>query len=763
MHVPDPGAIMVVRALGLLIGIGHLLVIWVGLRLLFAGQHAKQIWGILFASCLPPLLFLSQYVTNEPLSAALASTSLVVALCLLRKSGSSWRLEVLLGFCIGAALLAKSTNLILIPSVIGALCWKRFFANGSASTCQSADSIGPHQAGAETYGEMSTSPSSSMITMDVTARQIAGRAGAGGRRWMAGVVLILAISAATCGWHYGRVWMRFGNPLIGNWDPKLPFRYWQDPGYGIRENYLRFGACLSDPWFSGFNGFPDAMYSTFWGDGLYSGEVQTKSRPPWNFELMSIGYWLALLPSLALVLGAVMAIRSFLRRPTAEWFMLLATAFLACLAVVYMNVMAPAYSTKSFYALPALLVFCAAGAIGWQTLLGWISRESKAGEVGNLEKGRLNCIGRAIIWVVFGTWAITSYCSFWILRSSIALGCSQAVALMESGRSSEAENVLLRRLAANPESASLRCLLASILNSSGDAAGAATQASKVLESNPDYTAAHFELATALDVLQSGAEALVHARRATTLAPTFGPSWRLLAQLLFRAESYEQAASAAREGLACTPYDPDLRFVLGCSETALGQSPEADEQLDLAFKIKPNWPVAHGQLGIILLRQGQHERAVSEFNEAIRLDPTNGMAHCRLAIARDAQHHPEQAIEEYLNAIQLMPDCVPALNNFAWIRATHPESKFRNGAEAVRLATGACQATGEREPIYLGTLAAAYAEAGRFEEAVAAATKARDLALLTGDADLAEKNRKLIQQFTARQPFRDSLGPGPASK
>ena len=84
--------------------------------------------------------------------------------------------------------------------------------------------------------------------------------------------------------------------------------------------------------------------------------------------------------------------------------------------------------------------------------------------------------------------------------------------------------------------------------------------------------------------------------------------------------------------------------------------------------------------------------------------------------------------------------------------------MRDGAEAVRLAEQACRVTSYKEPMMIGTLAAAYAEAGRFEEAVTAATKARALALAGGQKDLAEKNQQLIELFSARQPYRETAQP-----
>jgi protein O-mannosyl-transferase len=105
-------------------------------------------------------------------------------------------------------------------------------------------------------------------------------------------------------------------------------------------------------------------------------------------------------------------------------------------------------------------------------------------------------------------------------------------------------------------------------------------------------------------------------------------------------------------------------------------------------------------------------------------------------------------------LALQPDSVEALNNLAWILAANPDQEMRDGPEAVSIAERACELTQHREPVLLGTLAAAYAEAGRFAEAVATAEKARDLALTAGQTAVAETNRRLLELYRAGKPYHE---------
>jgi hypothetical protein len=109
----------------------------------------------------------------------------------------------------------------------------------------------------------------------------------------------------------------------------------------------------------------------------------------------------------------------------------------------------------------------------------------------------------------------------------------------------------------------------------------------------------------------------------------------------------------------------------------------------------------------------------------------------------------------MDTLRLKPDHVMALYKLAWIRAAHPQAEFRNGPEAVRLAQRACELTHYQAPAPLETLAAAYAEAERFDDAVAIAARARQLALAGGQPELAERPLKMLKFFADRKPYREA--------
>jgi hypothetical protein len=119
-----------------------------------------------------------------------------------------------------------------------------------------------------------------------------------------------------------------------------------------------------------------------------------------------------------------------------------------------------------------------------------------------------------------------------------------------------------------------------------------------------------------------------------------------------------------------------------------------------------------------------------------------------------------AISHYQRVLELDTNSVPALNNLAWLRATAPDPSLRNGPEAVRLAERVCQQTQYKDAFLIGTLAAAYAEAGRFDDAVVTAQKACAVALAQGQTEIAASNEQLLELYKSGRAFHQEAQPAP---
>lgn len=188
----------------------------------------------------------------------------------------------------------------------------------------------------------------------------------------------------------------------------------------------------------------------------------------------------------------------------------------------------------------------------------------------------------------------------------------------------------------------------------------------------------------------------------------------------------------------------------------GKLTEALEYSRVALQLNPKSPSAHDSLGIILIQLGRFDEAKTEFAEALRLDATYAPAHFQLGRALLKQGRDAEALPPFREALRLEPDNFPMLLQVARVLAGDENPQARNGAEAVVLAQRAAQLAGGEQPVVLDTLAAAYAEAGRFDEAVQTQQRAVELARASGSNDDMPAMQQRLELYQSRQPWRESF-------
>ena len=224
-------------------------------------------------------------------------------------------------------------------------------------------------------------------------------------------------------------------------------------------------------------------------------------------------------------------------------------------------------------------------------------------------------------------------------------------------------------------------------------------------------------------------------------------------LLAEQGKYDAAREQFEASLKLNPRNPQAHSNLGRLLAMDKRLPEAESHLNAALDIKPLDPDAHRSLGGILLRAGRVREAIAQLREAQRIEPALE-TQLQLAGVLRGTGQARDALAEYRQIIASKPDCAEALNNLAWLLATAADAGLRDGAEAVRLAERANRLAQGKDVIPLGTLAAAYAESGRFEEAVTTARKGLDLATAAGDARMADLSRQLLRLYQAGRPFHE---------
>lgn len=333
-------------------------------------------------------------------------------------------------------------------------------------------------------------------------------------------------------------------------------------------------------------------------------------------------------------------------------------------------------------------------------------------------------------------------------------------ALLEQGRRDEGIRHLEEALRINPASAKAHNNLANELVARGETQQAIKHYEEALQIRPEQAATHSNLGNALMAEGRKEEAIEHYREALRIDPEFVLAHNNLGLAIARQGRGDEAIALIREALRLDPGYADGHYNLGALLAGQGRLEEAIYHYREAVRINPMYAGAHYELGAIAVRQGKQTEAVTRFRSALAADSEHPEAHRSLALALADQGRHEEAVAHYLEAIRLRPDDPGAYNNLAWIRATHPDPELRNGAEAVRLAERACALWKDREPNLLETLAAAYAEAGRFPEAVATLEEAITLVTPAGAEDLLPALEKQLQGYGADIPYREVNESGP---
>src|SRR5262249_27388319 len=147
----------------------------------------------------------------------------------------------------------------------------------------------------------------------------------------------------------------------------------------------------------------------------------------------------------------------------------------------------------------------------------------------------------------------------------------------------------------------------------------------------------------------------------------------------------------------------------------------------------------------------YDRAAANFAKAIDLDPEEAGPYVGRAMAHQHKKEFAQAVKDFDAALRREPQDARICNNLAWLLATCPDAAVRDGNQAVLQATKACELTKWKDARSVGTLAAACAEAGQFDEAVTWQKKALELGSKDPEAEAAV--RKRLQLYEERKPYR----------
>lgn len=254
-------------------------------------------------------------------------------------------------------------------------------------------------------------------------------------------------------------------------------------------------------------------------------------------------------------------------------------------------------------------------------------------------------------------------------------------------------------------------------------------------------------------MQAGhvAEALPHYRESVRIWPTFWDSHNKLGAALGATGHWDQAV-VELERAAVLSQDPGVQHNLGFAYLMLGRVDDALPHFDAALRADPDDVRSLTHRGLALRAKQRFAEAEEDLRHAARLTPADADVHRELAVTCIVAGDVAEGLQQYGEILARDPDDLDALNNVAWIRATHARAEVRDGREAVRMAERARDKSPVPVAILYSTLAAAYAEAGRMPDAVAAGERAVALAKQDGDSVAIRHDEEQLARYRAGQPF-----------
>ena len=394
------------------------------------------------------------------------------------------------------------------------------------------------------------------------------------------------------------------------------------------------------------------------------------------------------------------------------------------------------------------------------------------------------------------TWAAAELCAGWRHRRMVLGGCATVILLalifcarVQTSYWRNSESLWAHTLACTPDNAIAHNSLGVTLLQKGKVDEAIIHYQKALQITPDYPLAYINLGNALLRKGNVDEAIVHYLKALQITPDYAEAYINLGNALLQKGDVDEAITCFQKALQIKPdyagtyynlgnallqkgnvdeaiihyqkalqIKPDLaeaHYNLGNALIKKGNMDEAIVHYQKALQIKSDYAEAHINLGNALNIKGSVDEAIVHFQKALQIKPDYAEAHINLGNALNKKGSVDEAIVHYQKALQIKPDSSDVLNNLAWLLATCPDAHIRDGVQAVKYAGRACELTHYGVTSFVSTLAAAYAEAGRFDDAMAAAEKACTLASAAGEQGLLKRNQELLVLYRAHQPYHEA--------
>lgn len=385
-------------------------------------------------------------------------------------------------------------------------------------------------------------------------------------------------------------------------------------------------------------------------------------------------------------------------------------------------------------------------------------------------------------------------CELWPRRRSLlafalaTAGCFLFLTFRQSGYWRNSQVLFEHAFKIDPANHMAIAVLGSLDARQGNLPAAKDKFLQSLALRPGYPEAIFFLANTFETAGQWTQAIAEYKKILWYKPILAQTEFHLALCLANAGSSDEAIKHYRAALS---FNPD--FSLAHNNLAVllqshGDFANAISHYSAALKLNPDLPQAHNNLGILFLQNGRLDEGIAHLRQALRLNPENRETLINLAMALNQRENwPEAealfakivpsgisdpnilfqygkslahqgksraAASQFASALLGQQDFPPALDALSWILSTSKDSQLRNGTEAVKMAERAVELTRHQDPNKIKTLAAAYAENNRFDDAVKTAVSAAELAAKLQQTNLVAELIAMHADFSQSKPWRE---------
>lgn len=318
--------------------------------------------------------------------------------------------------------------------------------------------------------------------------------------------------------------------------------------------------------------------------------------------------------------------------------------------------------------------------------------------------------------------------------------------LFKQNRPDEAIDLYQRAIKIQPDYADAYIDLGTAFERQGRLDEAIDCYRQALRLTPDSAIIYYNIGNALRLTGTTEEAVSYYRRALQLKPDYIDARNNLGLCLQSQKKYDEAIEQFHKAMEINPRFTNVYNNIGNTLWMQDKLDEAAGYFRQASKLCPDCIEPHCNLGSILILQGKLDEAVSQFRQALQIKPDFIEAHINLGDVLVKQGAFDEAFSRYRQAVRIRPDWPLPLNKMITLLTEQPQLKGRYANATVDLAEHAAGLSKYKDAAVLGTLASAYAAAGRFDEAVKTSETALSLALSGKNDKLTAQIRKDLELY-----------------